>query len=129
MYAEVLVAVVILAVAMVPAGNAIYSGLRSSERFVDATAEQFSARGRLEEVLAEPFATLEAAAVAAGGPSAATTYSDPPGPSRRLVFLAYYDADDADSDDDPFTGGEPDLMWVRVEIEGTTLGYETLTSR
>ena len=129
LYAEVLVAVAIVAIALVPAADAIYAGLRSSEYFASSTDEHFVIVGRMEEVLAQPFAALEAAALAAGGPGIATTYSDPAGPGRRLVYLAYYDADDADADSDPFTGTEPDLLWVRVEIEGTSRGLETLLSQ
>lgn len=129
LYAEVLVAVAILAIAMVPATNAIYAGLRASDNFAGITAQHFSVAGRMEELLAEPFSALDAAALAAGSSSVATTYSDPVGPARRLVYLAHYDGDNADSDNDPFTGTEADLLWVRVEIEGTNGALETLTSQ
>jgi hypothetical protein len=44
------------------------------------------------------------------------------------VFLSRYDGDNADGDGDPFTGTDGDLIWVRVEIPGTTLDIEALTS-
>ena len=127
LYAEVLVAVAIVAIAMVPATEAIYAGLRASESFADSTAQHFTLFGRMEELLAEPFSALDAAALTAGSSSVATTYSDPAGPARRLVYLAHYDADNADADNDPFTGTEADLLWLRVEMEGTNGALETLT--
>ena len=127
-YVEVLVAVAVLAVALVPAGNAIYNGLRANEALADATQQHYRLVSRMEQMMAEPFAALDAAGLAAGGPAAATTYSDPPGPERRLVFVARYDADNADADGDPFTGVEPDILWVRVEIEGTNRALESLVT-
>ena len=128
LYAEVLVAVAILAMALVPATNAIYAGLRANEQFTNSTLGHFALMGRVEELRAEPFPALVAAALTAGDPNIATTYSDSPGAARRLVFLALYDADNADADNDPFTGAEADMMWVRVEIEGTSRGIETLVT-
>ena len=88
----------------------------------------------MEIVLAEPYSSLENAAIAAGmggdSWSAPSTYSDPFGAdSRRLVFLSLYDGDNADSDANPFTGVDGDLMWVRTEIEGTLIAVETLVYR
>lgn len=128
LYVEVLVAVAILAFALVPATNAIYAGLRSTEHFANTIVEHFEVMGRVEELRAEPFAALDAAALAAGSNTVATTYSDSPGIGRRLVYLARYDADNADADNDPFTGTEADVMWVRVTIEGTNRGLETLVT-
>jgi hypothetical protein len=82
----------------------------------------------MEEVLARSFAELAAEEVAAGG--APSAYSDGAGaPDRRLVLLSRYDGDNADGDDDPFTGKDAGLLWVRVEIEGTDHVLETLTGR
>jgi len=33
--------------------------------------------------------------------------------------LSAYDADNSDGDDDPFTGTDEGLLWVRVAIEGS----------
>ena len=46
-----------------------------------------------------------------------------------MVLLSRYDGDDADADGDPLTGTDDDLLWVRIEIEGTALGVESLVSR
>jgi len=129
LYAEVLVAVAILAFALVPVGNAIYAGLRASGGHQDAAVEHFSLISRMEELRAEPYGALEAAALAAGNWKVATTYSDAPGTPRRLVYLSHYDADDTDADGNPFTGTEPDLLWLQVAIEGTDHGLETLIAR
>lgn len=128
LYAEVLLAVAILALAMVPATNALYAGLRSTDHFVDSTDEHFTLLGRMEALRAEPFAALDAAALVAGNNKVPTTYSDSPGPGRKLVYLARYDADNADKDADPFTGVEADMLWLRVAIEGTDRGLETLVT-
>ncbi len=127
-YTEVLVAVAIVAIAMLPAANAIYAGLRASASYTNTTTRHFVLTGRMEEVLAEPFSALSSAAAAAGGPATPTSYSDPPGPERRLVYLANFDVDNADADNDPFTGAETDVLWVRVEVEGAPGGLETLVA-
>ena len=46
--------------------------------------------------------------------------------SRRLVFLARYDGDDADGDNDPFTGTDAGLLWLRVTIENGPRALETV---
>jgi hypothetical protein len=129
LYAEALVAVAILALAMVPATNAIHAALQSSQQFVTNTTDHFSVMGRMAELSAEPYASLDAAATTAGSWKVATSYSDGSGPSRRLVYLSLYDIDNADGDDNPFTGTEPDVIWIRVEIEGSIRGLETLITQ
>ena len=53
--------------------------------------------------------------------------SDPGGTeNRRKVFIGRYDGDNADADDDPFTGVDDGLLWVRVRIDGTHYDVETL---
>ena len=123
-----LVAVAILALALVPATNALYAGLRSGEHFTDVTDRHFALLGRMDELRAEPFGALDAAAAAVGGKDLPTSYSDPSGPDRKLVYLARYDADNADKDNDPFTGAEADVLWLRVVIEGTDRALETLVT-
>ena len=59
-----------------------------------------------------------------------TSYSDVSGSTdRRLVYIAKYDADNADADDDGFTGVDDEILWVRVEIENTPFEFETLTKK
>ena len=46
-----------------------------------------------------------------------------------LVYLSLYDGDNADADDDPFTGTDADLLWIRVEIDGSVLSLQTVRAR
>ncbi len=119
-YVEVLLATALLALALVPALEALEIGVRGGGVHEAEVGRHYRALGAMEEVLAQPFADLQAEAIAAAG--APTTYSDPPGtPDRRLVYLSGYDAD-GDSVDDP------GLLRVRVEIEATAHVLETLTT-
>ena len=123
-------ATVILAIALVPAVDALQTGLAGAEIHESHVVQHYRMLGKLEEVLAEPVWLLDFRALGAGSPSVATTYSDPGGSEyRRLVFLSRYDGDDADKDGDPFTGGDEGLLWVKVEVENTTHVIETLVSQ
>lgn len=117
-YIEVLVATVLVALALVPAMEALEGAIRGSGVAELEARRQHAAAAKLEEVLAESVADLEAEAMAAGaGPSA---YSDPAGsPDRRLVFLNGFDADGDAADD-------PGIVHVRVEIEATGHVLESL---
>lgn len=129
-YLEILVATLILVVGLVPALDALRSavmGTGSNDAYVVA---QHRLGGRLEDMLAEPFADLDAAGEAAGSPATPTSYSDPGGtPGRLLVFIARYDGDDADTDSNPFTGSDEGLLWVQAAIEDTPYSLESLVAR
>ncbi len=126
-YIEVLIAAALIAVSLVPMMDAVRTASVSAGVHEGAAVQNLHLIATLEDVLAEPFSSLEAAATAAGSESALTSYSDSAGSSnRRLVFLSLYDGDNADTDDDPFTGTDQGLMWVRVEIEDTAQTIETL---
>ncbi len=125
---EVLVATLLVAMSLVPALEALQTGVMAGGIHESQTTSHYHLAAMLEEVLAQPFADLEAEALAAAG--APTAYSVAvAAPDRRLVFLSGYDGDDADADGDPFTGVDPGLLWVRVEIEATEHALETLTSQ
>jgi hypothetical protein len=129
-YVEVLVATVLIALSLAPTLSALNGGLAASSVQESYVTDHYYLMGKVEEVLAQPFGNLDAAASAAGSPSTPTAYSDPAGSDRRrLVFLSRYDGDNADADDDPFTGVDEGLLWVRIEIEDTSQEFETLTSR
>jgi len=130
-YVEVLVAVILIALTLVPAINAVFGGVQGGGIHTQRTQNHYRITGLLEEVLARPFDELQAEADAAGGPGAiVAAYSDAAGTAqRRLVYLARYDGDNADADDDYFTGVDDGLLWVRVQIENTLDGMETLTKR
>lgn len=127
-YAELLVATLVLTLSMLPAMDALRTGILSSGVDESLTVAHVRLRSKMEEVLAQPYSDLISAEVAAaGGPSA---YSDAVGtPNRRLVFLYRYDADDADADGDPTTGTDPGLLGVRVDIETTVQSIATLVAQ
>lgn len=127
-YVEVLVATLLVALSLVPALEALQTATLGSAVHESLAVHQRQLTSKMEEVLAQSFIDLEIAeATALGGP---TSYSDAAGsPDRRVVFLSRYDGDNADADDNPSTGPDPGLLWVRVEIEGTRHALETLTVR
>jgi len=130
-YTEVLVAVVLIALALVPAMDALLPGVAGSA-FHETTAEDhYQLTGKLERVLAERFANLAIAADAAGNPTTPTSYSEaityPGGRQMKCyVYLSRYDGDNADRDNNPFTGTDEGLLWVKATIAGT--GIESLVS-
>lgn len=127
---EVLLAVVLVAVSLVPMLEALQPAITGSAVQQQATTQGFQLRGKMEEMLAESFSHLAAAAAAVGDPTVPTTYSDAVGSDdRRLVFLSTYDGDNADGDDDPFTGQDEGLIWVRVISEGAADGLENLVAQ
>ena len=133
-YVEVLVAVSLIVIALVPALDALIPGMAGSGIHEVLAEDHYQLSGKLEQVLVEPFGQLNSAAVAAGSPTTpTTTYSDlftyPNGRQiNRNVFIARYDADNADADDDPFTGTDDGLLWVRVTIAGSRASIESLVS-
>ncbi len=129
-YVEVLIAVVVLGVALVPALEALQVAFRGSAVQVDVVLWQQQLATRMEDVLAEPFASLDSAALDAGSETVPSSYSDAAGPPDRvLVFLSRYDGDNADADNDPFTGTDAGLVWARVAIENTPYELTTLVAQ
>ena len=123
-YVEALLAVVVLGIGLVPALDSLqtaFSGASVNEALVIGQQQLAS---RLEEVAAEPYSSLDEAAQAAGSETVASSYSDPAGPDRVLVFLSRYDGDA-----DPFTTTDEGLIWVRVTIENTAHELTTLVAR
>lgn len=121
-YVEVIVATLLIAIMLVPALEAMQSGIQGSAIHASLADEHYRLGGKMEQTLARPFAELLAAADAVADPAVAipSPYSDDAAtPARRLVFLARYDGDNADADDDPFTGTDAGLLWLRVTIENS----------
>ncbi|MDJ0739695.1 MAG: prepilin-type N-terminal cleavage/methylation domain-containing protein [Gammaproteobacteria bacterium] len=129
-YTEVLVAMVLIAVLLVPALDALRGGVQGGDIHAAQASQHYRVLGRMEDVLAQPFADLAAAADAAGSPTTiVAAYSDVAGTAeRRVVYLARFDGDDADGDSDGFTGVDDDLIWIRVAIADTPTGLETLAT-
>ncbi len=127
---EVLVAIALLAVMLVPAINALTTSSQGAEVHRDIAGNHFRLTSRLEELLAEPFADLEAAATAAGSPQTATTYSEASGvPGRLVVYLSACDGDNADGDGDLFTGTDDGILWIRVQVEDTVHDLQTIRAQ
>ncbi len=130
-YVEVLVASAIIAVSLLPAMEALNASMNSSQLSAALQKQNFLLLDKYEEVLAQSFDVLDAEAeslVSETTPSAA--FSDPAGvPNRRLVYLQRYDADNADNDNDPFTGGDPGLCWVRIVVSDSNLSRSVLVSK
>lgn len=127
---EVLITVVLLAVMLVPAMRALQGGVVGAEVHSELATNQFRLTSKMEELLAEPFGDLEDAAIAAGAPTVATSYSETAGsPGRLLVFLSQYDGDNADADDDPFTGTDSGILWIRIQADNTVQELQTVRAR
>lgn len=89
-YVEVLVSAVLLAVLLVPALQALQSGI-SNGATPSMAARPSLLRAKLEEVLSSPFPDLYAETYAVGGNTAAinATYSDAAGATDRRVVVLY----------------------------------------
>jgi prepilin-type N-terminal cleavage/methylation domain-containing protein len=138
-YVEVLVAMFILAIAIVPAMEAIQSGIQGAGVHESLARQQYALIKRMEEVQAESYGNLLDSAQIAGNALTSSSYSDLAGQTERvIVFLALYDVDadpftlvdpDNDGDADIYTGDTSNLLWLRVELENSALNLETLVSR
>ncbi|MGB5329815.1 MAG: hypothetical protein WBO58_16480, partial [Gammaproteobacteria bacterium] len=128
-YMELLVATLLIAIMLVPALEAMQSGIQGSGVHTQLAQNQYRMISKMEETLALPFSELLEQADLVANPTVLipAPYSDAAGTeSRRLVFLARYDGDDADGDKDPFTGTDAGLLWVRVTIEDRPRSLETV---
>ena len=122
--AEVLATVLLLSVVMGPALVSLRSAVDSTNVEIDSAITDYQLVERMEIVMAQSFQDLANAAVGATTPS---SFSDPEGdPARKLVFISPYDVDNADGDNNPFTGTESDILWLRVELENQGRYFETL---
>jgi len=138
-YVEVLVASFLVAIALVPAMDALKTGILSADVHQDLTEGHYSRLKKMAELQAEPFTNLLNAAEVASNNTTATSYSDAAGSANRnLVYIALYDADaspftitdtNVDGDNDPYTGNTANLLWVRVMTEGNPQTLETLIRR
>jgi type II secretory pathway pseudopilin PulG len=138
-YVEVLVATTLIAIALIPAMNALQTGILSADIHQTLTTEHYMRLKKTEELQATPFTSLLNAAKVAVNNTTATSYSDATGTTNRsLVYIALYDADanpftitdsNKDVDNDVYTGDTANLLWVKVMTEGSAQGLETLISR
>ena len=128
-YMELLIATLLIAIMLVPALEAMQSGIQSSGIHTELARNQYRMISKMEETLALPFSELLQQADLVADPTVLipAPFSDAAGTeSRRLVFLARYDGDDVDGDKDPFTGTDTGLLWLRVTIEDSQRSLETV---
>lgn len=127
-YVEVLVATFIMAIALVPAIEALQGGIQATAIHGERAEIHYRLTGKMEEMLARPFAELGQQADAVDGNTAIVeVFSDSVGTDlRRLVYLARLDGDNADADNNPFTGADDGLIWLQVRLEGTDDSLETV---
>jgi len=126
---EVLVATLLIVIMLVPALDAMQSGIQSSGIHTRLAQNQYRLISKMEQTLALPFAELLVQADLVADPTVLipAPYSDTAGTaSRRLVFLARYDGDNVDGDNNPFTGVDAGLLWLRVTIENSPRALETV---
>ncbi len=139
-YLEVLIATFILAIAIVPAMEAIQSGIQGATVHESLARKHYALIKCMEEVKVKSYLDLLNAAQTAGNATTASSSFDAACKQTEqvLVFLALYDADadpftfvdpDNDGDANVFTGDTSNLLWLRVELENSALVLETLISR
>ena len=130
-YIEILIATFLIAITLVPAINSLQTGVQNTTMQRVHVKDYLGLKSKMEEMLALSMTSLDNEAQLINDPATpSTNYSDAPGtPQRRLVYLSRYDGDNLDGDDDPFTGKDAGLIWVRVAIEGTSASMQTLTTR
>jgi hypothetical protein len=128
-YMEVLIATLLIMTMLVPALEAMQSGVQGSAIHSELARNQYRMISKMEQTLALSFSELLQQADLVADPVVLipAPFSDAAGTEfRRLVYLARYDGDDADGDKDPFTGTDSGLLWVRVTIEDSQRSLETV---
>jgi hypothetical protein len=128
-YMEVLIATLLIVIMLVPALDAMQSGIQGSGIHTQLAQNQYRMISKLEQTLALPFSDLLEQADLVADPTVLipAPYSDTAGTEfRRLVYLARYDGDNADGNDNPFNGTDEGLLWVRVTIEDSPRSLETV---
>jgi len=124
-YIEVLVAMVLVVAALVPALQALQTSVRGSQVIGAAASRDMLLRAKMEEVLGKPFDTLNAETFLTGGnttTSVSAALSDAAGAERRIVILYRTDGSAVSASD---TG----LVRVRVAFEAGGTALETLRSK
>ena len=124
-YIEVLIVTVLISLSLIPAMESLQIGIQASAIHESRNINQFRLQGRMEKVLAQSVDVLRAAT--AGATTVNSTYSDPLSePDRLLVYIVRYDTTNSDGDNNPLTGGDKNLLWVRVSIGDAADSLETL---
>lgn len=124
-YLEVLVAVALVTVALVPALDALRTSTLASQVLVSTATRDALLRAKMEEVMAKPFDALNAETFLSGGnttTSVSAALSDPSGPDRRIVIVYR-------TDGSAVSGSDTGLVRLRVAFETGGTGLETLRSK
>lgn len=141
-----LVATTVIVASLGPAIDSLQGARLAASAHESETDYHYRVAGRIEDVLAESFDSLLEAASNAGNALNPSSYSDPALTQDRIVvYLSLYDVANTDGDNDyftiddantdfdnnPFTGTDTqiDVLWLRVEITGTTHVLESLSYR
>jgi len=132
-YTEVLVAANLVAMKLVPAMEAFMPAAKGKNYTQSLIEDRYQLTAKLEDVMAASFSEVDSEALTTASPTVASSYSDvvtyPDGRQiTRNVLLSRYDGDNADANNNPFDGIDAGLLWVRVEIAGTSLSVESLRS-
>lgn len=133
-YLEILIAIGVLALCLVPALEALRAGTTLLGEQELSSIGQQALLAKTEEVLRENFSSLDTAAAVAGNITTPTTYSDlfTTSDGRELarnVYIAAMDGDNADHDGNIFTGTDPGILYLKVTLGDSPLFYETITTR
>lgn len=121
---ELLAVLILLGLVITPALGSLQGALQSEQVNRAALVDDYRLVDITEQVLAEPFGRLVAAAE---GPVTPSRYSDAAGTAaRRLVFISRFDADNADLDDDELTGADDGILKIRVQIEASAAQLSVL---
>jgi Tfp pilus assembly protein PilV len=126
-YTEVMLSAVLLAMLVVPALQALQTGIAGgATQSVAARSPLLSAK--MEEVLSNPFSELYAATYVSGANTTGVnaTYSDAGATDRRVVVLYRYDASAK-----ALSPNDTGLLYVSVyyETEGSANALNTLAGR
>lgn len=129
-YAEVLLSVMLLAILLVPALQALSNGIIGSSTSNSIAARQLNLRSKMEEVLSNPFGTLYAETYKSGGntiTSVSSSLSDASGATDRRVVVFYR----FDAATNTLSTNDTGLLFVSLyyEAEGSANALNTLVGR
>lgn len=143
---EVLVATAVLAIAIGPALDALIGGLGSDRVYAFEHQRSILLREKLDFVLSQEYDYLLGIAMEDQPSSTLSDTTDPASfrrtigwqlfgedvglVGRLLVYVRPFDAAYNGLDEsDPLGGEDDDLLWVRVEVEGTDFALESISGR
>ena len=129
-YVEVLLSVILLTILLVPALQALNTGIAGSAGVSSFATRQLGLRSKMEEVLSQPFTGLYAETYKSGGNTAtsvSTSFSDTSGAASRRVVVFYR----FDAATNTLSANDTGLLYVSVyyEAEEGVNALNTLVGR